>query len=442
MGKSAIWEKVQDFMKENRMHHEQIDFDKELKVFLEDMENGLNGRESTLEMLPTYISLGSEIKTNERVIVMDAGGTNFRVATVYFDDSKKPVIEDFSNHPMPGTKGEISRDEFFETILEYIKPVIDKSDKIGFCFSYPTEILPNGDGKAIRFSKEIRVRDMIGEPVGGRLLEAAKKAGYKGDKQIVLLNDTVSTLLGGRATHPDKEYSSYVGFILGTGTNTCYIEDTANIGKIRDKNISMQTMLINMESGGYCKAPTGVVDDEFDSTTVNPGQARFEKMISGGYLGGLMLALLKKAASEGLLSKAFRENIDRLETLGAIDADAFLRLPYGNSVLSACCSTDPEEGRRDRETLYHLLDSVIERAAKLVTISLTGVVTKTGKGTDPCLPVCITADGSTFYMLKSMKEKIEYYVKKHMVEERGLYIEFVKAENPNLIGSAIAALSR
>jgi hypothetical protein len=41
-----------------------------------------------------------------------------------------------------------------------------------------------------------------------------------------------------------------------------------------------------------------------------------------------------------------------------------------------------------------------------------------------------------------MKEKIQYYLKKHMVDERGLYYEFVKADNPNLIGSAIAALSR
>lgn len=442
MASNLIREKVYDFLRENKMDPMAIDFDIELDKFLKDMTQGLKGEDSSLDMLPTYIGLEDDIKSNERVIVIDAGGTNFRVATVYFNDDKQAVVEDFNNYPMPGIGQEIGRDEFFDTIVKYISPVIDKSDKIGFCFSYPTEILPSGDGKLIRFSKEIRVKDMVGEAIGEGLLRAAEKAGYRADKKIVLLNDTVSTLLGGRATYPNRSYSSYVGFILGTGTNTCYIEKTENIEKIGDRGCDFKNMLINMESGGYGKAPTGLVDDEFDATTINPNQSRFEKMISGAYLYGLLLALFKKAARAGLFSDSLRDKLEGLNDFTAFDTDAFLDSPHGDNLLSNMCSQDPVEASRDRQTLYYLVDACIERAAMLVALNLTAVAVKAEAGNDPTMPLCITADGSTFYKLKSMKEKIQYYLKKHMVDERGLYYEFVKADNPNLIGSAIAALSR
>ncbi|HZK33800.1 MAG TPA: hexokinase [Bacillota bacterium] len=442
MASNLIREKVYDFLRENKMDHQGIDFDSELNTFLKDMTDGLKGEDSSLDMLPTYISLEDDIKTNERVIVIDAGGTNFRVATVYFNDDKEPVIEDFNNYPMPGIKEEICRDEFFDTIVKYISPVLDKSDKVGFCFSYPTEILPSGDGRLIRFSKEIRVRDMIGQAIGQGVLQAAEKAGHKADKKMVILNDTVSTLLGGRTTYPNRSYSSYVGFILGTGTNTCYIDNVGNIEKIGDRDRGFKNMLINMESGGYGKAPTGIIDDGFDATTINPNQSRFEKMISGAYLYGLLLALFKKAAKVGLFSSSLNGQLGKLDDFTAFDTDAFLDYPYGDNLLSNICSQDPAEGALDRQTLYFLIDACIERAAKLVALNLTAVAVKSGAGTDPTRPICITADGSTFYKLKSMEEKIQYYVKKHMVDDRGLYYEFVKADNPNLIGSAIAALSR
>ena len=42
----------------------------------------------------------------KKVIVMDAGGTNFRVAAVHFDKDKNAQIEDFKLHEMPGIEKE------------------------------------------------------------------------------------------------------------------------------------------------------------------------------------------------------------------------------------------------------------------------------------------------------------------------------------------------
>lgn len=432
--------KVKDFLKKNDMDYERIDIKKEAETFIEDMSMGLAGEAGYLDMLPTYIPMNDVIPSNEPVIVMDAGGTNFRVATVYFDDKKNAVINDFAKYSMPAMKEEISKEEFLKTVVEFLKPVIDKSNKIGFCFSYPIVIQPNGDGKPLRFSKEIKLDSLIGEPLGALILEALKEAGYTDEKKIVLLNDTVSTLLGGKATYDHRNFDSYVGFILGTGTNTCYIEKGANISKLKDLGTEYETMLINMESGAYSRAPYGKMDKEFDLLTKNPGEALFEKKFSGAYLGGLCDVVLKHAVEEkDLFSDSFRERFLQMEEVTTIDVNYFMRWPYGDNPFAKLCD---ETGQNDRVALYQLFDCLVERAAKLTAINLIGVILKINKGHDISRPVCITADGSTFYLLKNFKRKLEYYMEEYLIKDLNLYYEFVEAENVNLTGAAIAALAK
>jgi hexokinase len=436
-------EKVDAFLKKYGMHYKKIDIDESIDTFIEDMERGLNGEEdTTLKMLCTYISSEGDIPVNEPVIVMDAGGTNFRAAVVTFDENKKAVVEDFKVYDMPGTKGELSKEEFFNTIVQYLEPIIHKSNKIGFCFSYPTEILPNKDGKLIRFNKEVKVRDMIGEEIGANLLNALKAKGYEDDKHIVLLNDTVATLLGGKAECPDRDFESYIGFILGTGTNTCYIEENSNIKKAGQLAKSEGATIINIESGGYGKAPRGNIDAVFDSTTTDPGSQKFEKMISGAYQGGLILEVIRKAVEEGLFSSALIERIESFDNLSSKEISDFCYNPYSNDSILGSLSNSGSltENDNDKQTLYYIVDAVIERSARLVAMNLASVILKTGKGKNPCSPLCVTAEGSTFYKSKLFKGKLDYYVKEYLNDKMGIYCEFVKAENATLIGTAIAGL--
>jgi hexokinase len=432
--------RVKDFLKKNEMDYERIDIKKEVETFIDDMNMGLAGEPGYMDMLPTYIPMNDVIPSNEPVIVMDAGGTNFRVATVYFDEKKNAVINDFAKYSMPAMKEEISKEDFLKTVVEYLRPVADKSNKIGFCFSYPIVIQPNGDGKPLRFSKEIKLDSLVGEPLGALILEALKEAGYTDEKKIVLLNDTVSTLLGGKATYDHRNFDSYIGFILGTGTNTCYIEKGSNISKLNELSSEYDTMLINMESGGYSRAPYGKMDKEFDQLTKNPGHALFEKMFSGAYLGGLSEVVLKHAVEEkGMFTDAFKEGFLQMGEVTTIDVNYFMRWPYGDNPFAKICD---QADQNDRVTLYHLFDCLIERAAKLTAINLIGVILKIDKGHDPSRPVCITADGSTFYLLKNFKRKLEYYMEEYLIKGHNLYYEFVEAENVNLTGAAIAALAK
>ena len=122
------------FLGQYQMDHLDVDIDTNIEAFMSEMQRGLSGRKSTLDMIPTYIEVGAEVPTNKRVIVADAGGTNFRVATVYFDDNKKPVIENQRLFKMPGVQREIDKDEFFKIMAGYLKDVVGISENIGFCF--------------------------------------------------------------------------------------------------------------------------------------------------------------------------------------------------------------------------------------------------------------------------------------------------------------------
>lgn len=429
---------VDSFFKKYDMDAASVDLEQNSRIFTGEMQSGLDGTASSLLMIPTYISMEKELPLNESVIAIDAGGTNFRVAVIHFDENGKPVVEDFQNHPMPGTKGEISKEEFFETMADHIMPVLHRSNKISFCFSYPTEILPNRDGRLIKFSKEVKVRNVEGEIIGKNLMDVFKKRGCEEEKSIIILNDTVATLLAGKASSPGRAFDSYIGFILGTGTNICYAEKCSNIGKVPGIKDNGGSMLINIESGAYSKAPRGMMDLELDRTTVNPGDFAFEKAISGAYQGALILTVVKKAISDGLLTPAFAERLGSITSLASKEIDDFLFYPYGGNVLAECCAASGCED--DRIVLYHLIDGIFERAAKFVAFSLTAVLEKTGKGANPCAPACITADGSTFYKSKLFRTKLDYYIKTYTNETKDIYCEFAKVDNGTLIGTAIAGL--
>ncbi|MHC4229248.1 MAG: hexokinase family protein, partial [Planctomycetota bacterium] len=356
-----IKDKVRRFLKDNTMYHEDIDMDALCDVFTEEMRRGLEGRDTSLAMIPTYIEVGKKIPAGKPVIVLDAGGTHFRVAAVCFDESGRSVVENFAQKPMPGLDKEVGKEEFFATIAEYMAGVANVSGSIGFCFSYPTEILPNKDGRLIRFCKEVKAKEVEGELVGENLAAAIEAAGYKGDKRVVILNDTVATLLAGMSAFGKRDFSSYVGFILGTGSNCCYIESNRNIKKKSDLDPDKE-QIVNIESGSFGKAPRGDIDLQLDESTLDPGKYTFEKMFSGAYLGALCLKALQQAGEQGLVPRTVGAELLTAEELQTKDVNSFMRDPRGDNPLAVICAKGTEQ---DCAAVWYVLDGVIERAARL-----------------------------------------------------------------------------
>jgi len=419
------------FLSEHQVTPGDIDFQLVIDLFTTDMLNGLQGKESSLRMIPTYIEAENQFLTGIPVVAVDAGGTNFRAALVKFNKLGKLEISNLITAKMPGLSGEISKSEFFNTIAGYIRSNAELTGRIGFCFSYPTEIFPDKDGKLLQFCKEVQAPEVVGELIGKNLLETLGME----EKQIVLLNDTVATLLAGKSAAFNREYDSYIGFILGTGTNTCYIESNRNINKLADLDPT-KSQIINIESGNFGKVPQTDLDVFFDRTTVNPSDYKFEKMFAGGYFGGLCLAVLKTAAEEGVFTESGAREILAISELSSEDVNNFIsNTNVGCSPLYEC-----ELSSGDSECCIKIIDTLINRAAKLVAANMAAVILRTDKGKSPERPILITVEGTTFYKMHNLRSYFEKYLRDYLIEDRKRYYEFTEVQQSSLVGAALAAL--
>lgn len=423
---------VDFFLEKFRIRASDLDMEDLVKTFTEDMVSGLEGREGALRMIPTYIQAENDFLKDTPVLAIDAGGTNFRAAIVTVSLSGNVVVNDAVNYKMPGLDGEVSASEFFRTVADYIRPLAEKVDRIGFCFSYPTEILPDKDGRLIQFCKEVKAPEVHGQLIGKRLLETLGTP----HKKIVLLNDTVATLLAGKSASAGHQYDSFIGFILGTGTNTCYIEQNINILK-KPELKKESSQIINIESGDFGRPPQTYLDIEFCNTTTDPGSYKFEKMFSGGYFGGLTLHVLRVAAKEGVFSVTSAEAISKLANLQTWDANSYVarQISQGHPIVNVIRDC------YDADHCRHIIEALIDRASKLVAGSMAAVILKCGRGRIPEKPILITVEGTTFYKLHTFRTRFEAYLNDFLTGDRKRYYEFTEVAQSGLCGAALAALT-
>ena len=415
---------VEDFLRDNGfVSASELDRQALLTAFISEMEKGLKGEPSSLMMIPTFVGVNGKIPEGASAAVLDAGGTNFRGAIV----SIPPQISDKQNQPMPGTKGEVDEESFYNAFAAEVKRLEGKPTckKLGWCFSYPAEATKDLDAKLVRWTKNIKAPAIVGQYVGKELL---KRTGGEG---IAVVNDTVATLLAAKATEGDKTYSSYIGFILGTGTNTAYVEKNRNILKMPDLDQG-GSMIINAESGAFDKAPRSRFDDAADAKTGNPGVGLLEKMIAGAYLGGVGLEIYKAAAKEGF------GGLGSLETMDFDNFCAGFRKEGRDNVLDSIFA-DPD----DAKIAKRLGIPVFERAAVLTAVQLAAFVIKSGEGVEASAPVAINADGSTYYKTRAIPfdATVRRELDDMLVQRRNIHYAITpQVDDAPMVGAAIAAM--
>ena len=403
-----------------------------IATFLSEMEKGLAGQPSSLRMIPAYVGVDGKIPAGTKVAVLDAGGTNFRSAIV----SIPPKIEERRNQPMPGSRSYVTEDEFYMAFAEELKRVapMSTSKRFGWCFSYNADVTPELDAKLNCWTKGIQAPSIVGQFVGSELVKRM------GGGSIAVVNDTVATLLAAKATEGDKTYSSYIGFILGTGTNTAYVEKNRNILKMPDLDQG-GSMIINAESGAFDKAPRSRFDDAADAKTGNPGVGLLEKMIAGAYLGGVGLEIYKAAAKEGFFSKKAADAIGGLGSLETMDFDNFcagFRKEGRDNVLDSIFA-DPD----DAKIAKRLGIPVFERAAVLTAVQLAAFVIKSGEGVEASAPVAINADGSTYYKTRAIPfdATVRRELDDMLVQRRNIHYAITpQVDDAPMVGAAIAAM--
>jgi hexokinase len=432
-------DKIDGILTQNGMHPNCIVMADEIDKYLISMRHGLNHPvKNSLLMLPTYVGVSDNLPLGQSAIAIDAGGTNLRVARVVFEASGHIAVQDLNSYPMPGSRCRVSKFGMFDEIAEKVRPLLTGDDKIGFCFSFVFQSTPDRDAIIEAMSKEVLVTDIGGAHACAELEAALLRQGATGTRRYAILNDTVAALLGGKAAHADQGFDSYVGMIFGTGFNACYIEQTRNIGKVQAGSYAADRMIVNMEAGVYNGLTQGAVDRHIDQISQRHGDHLYEKMVSGGYFGDVIYGTLKLLCEADIFSDACRDTLLRLGTVSLKTITVHIEGRGGeDNIYTRIAKANAMDG----EILDYVLNLLYLRAAKMVLIMLSAIATQIGAGQNPAHPLCICAEGTTFYKSPLLTRHLETLQREFMEKERGVYLKYVHTDDATLVGTALAALT-
>ena len=384
-------------------------------AFREKVEEGLNKNNAEIQCIPTFI-LPKATDVKGKALVLDLGGTNYRVTIVDFS-TEKPII-----YPNNGWKKDMSimkspgytREELFKELADLIVEIKREEEMpIGYCFSYPTESIPGGDARLLRWTKGVDIREMVGQFVGKPLLDYLNEKNKIRFTGVKVLNDTIASLFAGLT---DKSYDAYIGLIVGTGTNMATFIPSDKITKL-DPECHVQGLIpVNLESGNFYPPFLTAVDDTVDATSDSLGKQRFEKAVSGMYLGDILKAAFPL--------EEFEEKFD------ARKLTAIMNYPDIH-----------------KDIYVQVAHWIYNRSAQLVAASLAGLIALLKSYNRDIHRVCLIAEGSLFWS-ESRKDKNYNILVMEKLQEllRELELEDVEVhinsmDNANLIGTGIAALS-
>ncbi|CAL1616448.1 unnamed protein product [Knipowitschia caucasica] len=279
-------------------------------------------QQASVKMLPSFVRSTPNGTENGDFLALDLGGSSFRILLVRVRVGTKHNVE--MNQKIYSVPQEIMQstgEELFDHIvscmadfLEY-KGMKGASLPLGFTFSFPCVQSKLDEGILLNWTKGFNATGCIGRDVVTLLKEAVCRRQDFDLSFVAVVNDTVGTMMTCGYEDPQCE----LGLIVGTGTNACYMEEMKNIECIEgDEGL----MCVNMEWGGF--GDNGELDDfstDFDrivdEASTTPGKQRYEKMISGMYLGEIVRNVLIEFTKKGLLYRG--KVLERLQTRGIFE---------------------------------------------------------------------------------------------------------------------------
>ena len=383
--------------------------------FRDKTEEGLKTENAEIQCIPTFIA-PKTTHIKGKSLVLDLGGTNYRVAIVDFDKATPTV------HPNNGWKKDMSimksvgytREELFKELADMIIGIKREEEMpIGYCFSYPAESVPGGDAKLLRWTKGVDIKEMVGEFIGKPLLDYLNERNKIKFTGIKVVNDTIASLFAGLT---DNSYDAYIGLIVGTGTNMATFIPADKIEKLDQSCNAHGLIPVNLESGNFHPPFLTAVDDTVDAISGNPGKQRFEKAVSGMYLGDILKAAFPLEEFE---EKCDARKLTAIMNYPDIHKDIYVQVAHW----------------------------IYNRSAQLVAASLAGLIALLKSYNRDIHRVCLIAEGSLFWS-ESRKDKNYNILVMEKLQEllRELELEDVEVhinsmDNANLIGTGIAALS-
>eukprot|EP00755_Sulcionema_specki_P009797 Sspe_Gene.44701::Locus_21935_Transcript_1_1_Confidence_1.000_Length_1740::g.44701::m.44701/K00844/HK; hexokinase len=419
--------------------------------FIREMHYGLEAdTNSAFKMLPSFVYRG-DTKVSGSFLALDLGGTNFRVLSCQLKDGQTEQQQQVKYQIPPALMGPASSGkELFGFIARCVKEFIDthriesESSPLGFTFSFPVNQTALAAGTLLTWTKGFSTPGVEGEEVVGLLQDAFKEAGIT-SKVSALCNDTVGTLVTGYFVDPSAE----VGLILGTGSNACYWEEVPNIKKLPSPSgwNGKQQMCINMEWGHFdsdkkAVLPFTPMDNEVDQYSPNRGKQRFEKMISGMYLGEIARLTLLHLVQHGVLGTV-PSLIGRGSLTSAVLSDCLADHSEDLDTLRSILrkSYRMELSIEHAKIIRQVFSLVVQRSARLAAAGVAAILLKTGRVQNA--KVCV--DGSVFEKTPGYQEEL-YQCLDSILRYHGYVdhnVKLVLTSNGSGVGAAlIAALAK
>lgn len=400
--------------------------------FRQDLQIGLRDpKSSSMRMLKSYVGLPTGKETGE-YLALDFGGTNVRVFRVRLLGEGRFEILKRVGEPLivPGKYDYIGKDSTAEEMFGFLARLIDDAIDgdhntkfyLGHTFSFPSSQDDLNNAKLIIWTKEFATPGVEGKVVNDLLLDALKKRGIENVIPVAVINDTVAVLLSAAY----KQSEVYTGSIYATGHNTCYLE-----GSIHDpKGFGEGGMILNLECGNFMKLTPNRFDVELDRKSEKQGEQRFEKMVSGRYMGELF-------------SMAFAELLDITDKkpaftsidMSAIVSDDSANLEKAAAIISEKAGLQPELA--DLKKIKEIAASIIIRSARLVTASYVGIVwQRAGNGAIQKQHVAV--DGSVYEKMPLVQENMNRAFSE-LLGEDAAKVDTILDNGGSGLGAAIAA---
>uniref|UniRef100_A0A8C2DLV1 Hexokinase-2 n=1 Tax=Cyprinus carpio TaxID=7962 RepID=A0A8C2DLV1_CYPCA len=374
----------------------------------EEMKRGLaksTHAAAAVKMLPTFVRSTPDGTERGDFLALDLGGTNFRVLLVRVRSGKRRSVEMHNKiYTIPQDITQGTGDELFDHIVHCIADFLEymgmkgASLPLGFTFSFPCHQTRLDQGILIKWTKGFKASGCEGEDVATLLKDAIHRSEEFDLDVVAVVNDTVGTMMSCGYEDPQCE----VGLIVGTGTNACYMEEMSNVELVDGDE---GRMCVNMEWGAF--GDQGELEDictEFDRAvddqSTYPGKQRYEKMISGMYLGEIVRNVLLDFTAKGLL---FRGKLsERLKSRGIFETKFLSQIESDRLALRQVRSILQHLGlissTCDDSILVKEVCSVVsKRAAQLCGAGLAAVVDKIrlNRGLEK-LSITVGVDGTLY----------------------------------------------
>ncbi|XP_072288894.1 hexokinase-2 [Eucyclogobius newberryi] len=362
-------------------------------------------QQASVRMLPSFVRSTPNGTEHGDFLALDLGGSSFRVLLIRVRAGAKHNVEiNQKIYCIPQEIMQGTGDELFNHIvscmadfLEY-KGMKGVSLPLGFTFSFPCYQNKLDEGILLKWTKGFKASGCEGQNVVTLLKEAVRRRREFDLSFVAVVNDTVGTMMTCGYEDPQCE----VGLIVGTGTNVCYMEEMRNIQRIEgDEGL----MCVNMEWGAF--GENGELDDfctDFDrivdETSTTPGKQRYEKMISGMYLGEIVRNVLIELTTKGLLYRG--KVLERLKTRGIFETKFLAQIESDRLAMRQVRSILQHLGLTgstcdDSLLVKEVCTVVARRAAQLCGAGLAAVVEKIRENRNlNQLSVTVGVDGTLY----------------------------------------------